>query len=405
MKVLFLSLSDFGSFDEQHIYSDILREFIKAGHTVYCVSPVEKRQNQPTSLIESGENRILKLKIGDTQKVNFIKKGINTMRIEGLFLRGIKRYFKGVKFDLVLYPTPPVTFAKVIRFIKKRDGAKAYLMLKDIFPQNAVDLGILKKSGLKGIIYKYFRKKEKRLYALSDYIGCMSKANCDYLLAHNPDIPAEKVEVCANSVDPVDRRISPEKRLAVREKYGLPTEKTLFVYGGNLGRPQDVPFIVECLKECEGLENAHFLVAGSGTDRPFLEEHAQTKPKNFTLFSQLPKTEYDEMIACCDVGLIFLDHRFTIPNFPSRLLAYMQAGLPTLCCTDLRTDVGRVCVEGGFGWSCESVDPKAFRGEIERIMQADIPRCGEKAWEYLLAHYTAEIAYRTIVGHFEENGK
>ena len=82
-----------------------------------------------------------------------------------------------------------------MRYVKKRDGAKSYLMLKDIFPQNAVDLGMLQTTGLKGLLYKCFRKKEKKLYSLSDRIGCMSQANVDYILKHNPEIPKEKVEI------------------------------------------------------------------------------------------------------------------------------------------------------------------------------------------------------------------
>ena len=208
-----------------------------------------------------------KLKIGNTQKVNLIEKGISTLRIEPLFIQGIRKYFSDVKFDLVLYATPPVTFAKVIDFVKKRDGAKSYLMLKDIFPQNSVDLGMLTKSGIKGLIYKYFRHKEKSMYALSDKIGCMSQANADYVLKHNPEIPQDKVEICPNSVEPIDMRVSEEEKSEIRKKYDLPLDKKIFVYGGNLGRPQDVPFIVDCLKACSDIEDSYFVIAGSGTDR------------------------------------------------------------------------------------------------------------------------------------------
>ena len=96
---------------------------------------------------------ILKLKIGNTQKTNIIEKGISTILIEGQLIRAIKKYFSDIKFDLVLYATPPVTIAGTVRYIKKRDGALSYLMLKDIFPQNAVDLKMLKK---KGMLYAFF---------------------------------------------------------------------------------------------------------------------------------------------------------------------------------------------------------------------------------------------------------
>ena len=56
----------------------------------------------------------------------------------------------------------------------------------------------MSKSGIKSILYHYFRKKEKKLYQISDYIGCMSKANVEYILKHNPEIKQERVEVCPN---------------------------------------------------------------------------------------------------------------------------------------------------------------------------------------------------------------
>ena len=139
MNILFLTLLDFKSIQDHNIYADLMREFVRNGHKVFIISPVERRQNQKTSLIQEESVQILKLKIGNTQKTNIIEKGISTVTIEPLYISGIKKYFSDVKFDLVLYSTPPITFCNAIEFVKKRDGAKTYLLLKDIFPQNAVD--------------------------------------------------------------------------------------------------------------------------------------------------------------------------------------------------------------------------------------------------------------------------
>lgn len=397
MNVLFLSLLDFNSFNERNIYSDLLREFIKNSHNVYCVSPVEKRTNQKTHVLKFGDNYILKLRIGNTQKVNLIEKGISTLRIESLVVSGIKKYFSDVKFDIVLYTTPPVTFAKVIKYVKKRDGAKSYLMLKDIFPQNALDLGMLSQTGIRGVIYKYFRKKEEMLYSISDRIGCMSQANVDYIINHNPYISPNKVEVCPNCIDIVNVRLSDQERKKMREKYNIPLDKTVYVYGGNLGKPQDVPFIVNCLKACRHIVDCHFVIAGSGTESRVLEEYIKSeKPDYVRFFGQVPKKEYDKMIACCDVGLIFLDNRFTIPNFPSRMLSYMQAGLPILACTDSNTDVGKVIINGRFGWWCESNDANHFAQLIEDIRKDNLKEKGNHANEYLCDHYSSKVGYELI---------
>ena len=390
MNILFLTLADFRSYSEHNIYCDLLRELIAQGHQVYCISPAERRTGIETHFEEDG--RLLKLKIGNTQKTGIIEKGISTVMIEPQFIAAIKKYFADTRFDLVLYSTPPITLAGAIRYVKKRDGARTYLMLKDIFPQNAVDIGMMTVSGPKGLLYRYFRNKERELYALSDRIGCMSQANVDFILKHNKDISPDRVEVFPNCIEPQDVSVSPEERAALRDKYGIPRDRKVFVYGGNLGKPQGIPFIIECLKRMEGKTDAFVLIVGSGTEYGRLEEYFRTeKPENMKLMSHLPKDDYDRMVAACDVGLIFLDDRFTIPNFPSRLLAYMQAGLPVIACTDPNTDVGQVAVVGGFGWWCRANDAEAFAKTVEEACAADLTAMAEKERQYLLEHYTVGV--------------
>ncbi len=398
MNVLFLTLLAFDSIHERTLYTDLLREFVKNGHHVYAISPVEKRQKQETHLIKEEEATILRLQIGNTQKTNIIEKGISTVMIEPTFKKAIREYFSNVKFDLVLYSTPPITLVSAVEYVKKRDDAKTYLLLKDIFPQNAVDIGIISKSGLKGLLYKHFRRQEKKLYRISDRIGCMSQANVDYVLKHNPEVDPNTIEVCPNSFEVIDKSVDTETREAIRTKYGIPLDKQVFVYGGNLGKPQGVPFLIECLKQCEDLSDAYFLIVGEGTEYGLLENYVETeKPKNVKLMKRLPKEDYDTMVGACDVGLIFLDHRFTIPNFPSRLLAYMQAKLPVLAATDPNTDIGKVIMDGGFGWWCESDDVNTFSRIVERIMASDLLTMKVNAYQYLQENYTSRITYKIIL--------
>lgn len=117
-------------------------------------------------------------------------------------------------------------------------------MLKDIFPQNAIDIGLLSKSGIKGRIYRHFKRKEERLYDISDVIGCMSNANVEYIRKHSKTAQTKLIKVCPNSIEPSNLFYTQEQKQKVRSKYGLPTDKTIFVYGGNLGRPQSVDFII-----------------------------------------------------------------------------------------------------------------------------------------------------------------
>lgn len=402
-----MSLSDYRTITFNGLYTNIMRQFIAHGDKVYLLSPLEKKTeyNGESVICENGST-IVKFRIGNIQKTNLIEKGINTVAIDGKYIAAIKKYLSNIKFDLVIYPTPPITLLRVIDYVKRRDDAKTYLLLKDIFPQNAVDIGIMSTSGIKGLLYKYFRRQEKKLYAVSDYIGCMSEANVQYVISHNKDVDPKKIEVCPNTMDPTNMSCSEEERVEIRKKYEIPLNKKVFVYGGNLGRPQGIPFIIECLRKCASIKNAYFLIVGSGTEYGKIERFVdKERPSNVKLMQRLQKEDYDKMIGGCDVGLLFLDHRFTIPNFPSRMLSYMAAKLPILACTDPNTDVGEVIVNGGFGWWCESDNSKVFAELVEKIVVMNICIYGERGHAFLKSEYDPKKAYDIIVSSITKQGK
>lgn len=405
MNILFLSIGRLNNIEDRGLYTDLLRYFRDKGHNIYVVSQRERRLKKPTEYTKENGVRFLRVKIGNITKTNLIEKGISTLRIESVFLNAIKKYLKNVKFDLVIYTTPPITFERVIGYIKRRDNAKTYLLLKDIFPQNAVDLNMFSKNS---IIYKYFRFKEKRLYAQSDYIGCMSMANVDFILKYNKEVSPDKVEVCPNSINPLIIKKNQTTIKRIREKYNIPHNKTVFIYGGNLGKPQGIDFLIECLKSNKENSQVYFVIAGSGTEFNKLKTFFdREKLPNAQLFSQLPKDEYETLANSCDVGLIFLDYRFTIPNFPSRLLSYMQASMPVLAATDKSTDIGKVIEKGEFGLWCESNNVEEFNKKLQILCNPDIRRkMGTNARKYLEENYTVKHTYEIIMKHFKsEKGK
>ena len=403
MNILFLSIGDIPSIKHREIYPDLMREFIKNNHNVYVICSREKRNNLATEFVEEDGAKLVKVKIGNITKTNLIEKGVSTLLVSIQYKLAIKKFFPDVQFDLIIYSTPPITLVDCIEYMKKRDGAKTYLLLKDIFPQNAVDLGMFTQTGPKSAIYKYFRNKESKIYRVSDHIGCMSQANVEYVLKHNSELDANIVEVCPNSVEVVDMSVDAKTRENVRKKYDIPINKKILIYGGNLGKPQGIDFLIECLKSQYNREDVFFLIVGDGTEFEKLESYMKDeKPMNVKLMKRLPKDDYDTMVAACDVGMIFLDHRFTIPNFPSRLLSYMQAKIPVLACTDPNTDIGKVITEGGFGWWCESNSIKEFTKIVDCICsaEADLKALGDNAYRVLNEKYSVSESYNTIVNHF-----
>ena len=405
MNIIFLTLSRISNIEERTIYADLMRKFRDEGHQVYVVSPSERRLGLKTSLSDENGVHILNVKTLNVQKTNVIEKGIGTLLLERQYRSAIQKYLKDVKFDLIIYSTPPITFTNVVKFLKKHNpGAISYLLLKDIFPQNAVDLGIFSK---KSVFYRYFRNKEKALYKASDYIGCMSPANVAYLRTHNRDYPEWRIEEAPNSIELRNKELIDKK--SIREKYGLPMDQTILIYGGNLGKPQGIDYLISCLDDNKYRNDCFFVIVGNGTEygklEAWVDDQNNKSELNVKLMKGLPKEEYDQLVQACDVGLIFLDYRFTIPNYPSRLLTYMENKMPVICATDVNTDVGKIAEQNGYGYWCESINPLSFAVLVNRFLSNPerIKAMGERGYAYLQKNYLVEHTYRTIMRHCLKN--
>lgn len=395
MNILFLTLSNINSLNERGIYQDLLRKFKNEGHNITIVSPIERRNGIKTNIKIEDDVTILKIQTLNITKSHFIEKGFGTLLIDYQYYNGVKKHLNNKKFDLVLYTTPPITLVKAVRYIKRRDNAFSYLLLKDIFPQNAVDMGMMKKGGF---LHQYFEKIEKELYGISDKIGCMSDANLNFIHKHNPEIPLTKLEVNPNSIEPIEFNFSEVDMLNIRLKYGLPIDKKILVYGGNLGKPQGLDFLLDVIQHNKN-EDAYFLIVGSGTEfnriQNWFDAH---KPKNAKLLSALPKSDYDLLLMACDIGLIFLDPSFTIPNFPSRLLSYLEMKKPIIAATDLATDIGDIIEEYECGH-------KIISGELEKmtslinylVNSSDLNELGDKGFKLLNDRYLVDYSYDLIM--------
>lgn len=402
MTIVFLTLLDISNVNERGIYHDLLRKFRDEGHKVCVVFPAERRHKVRTSLTVQDGISLLRVRTLNIQRTNVVEKGLGTLLLERQYLGEVKKHLSHVQFDLVLYSTPPITLTKVISYIKKKDKARSYLLLKDIFPQNAVDLGMITTGGA---LHRFFLRAEKKLYEVSDFIGCMSPANVQFLLSHNPELDPGKVEVNPNSIEPVTITISEEERLRVREKYNIPPDAIVLIYGGNLGKPQGIPFLLEVMTSRCADANVYFLIVGSGTESSSVQSWFETEcPNNAKLFPGLPKHEYDDLVKACDIGLIFLDKRFTIPNFPSRLLSYLENKMPVIAATDRNTDIGKIIEQNNCGFWAESGDLKAFNDHLDKfVTDRDLVRAmGDNGNKLLKDQYTVGHSYGIIINRLQD---
>ncbi|NQU32080.1 MAG: glycosyltransferase, partial [Bacteroidetes bacterium] len=178
---------------------------------------------------------------------------------------------------------------------------------------------------------------------------------------------------------------------------------TVFIYGGNLGKPQGIGFLNDIIFSNRDNLDIFFLIVGSGTEfykiQRFLEENAI---KNAKLIKSLSKQEYDNLVYSSDVGLIFLDPRFTIPNFPSRLLSYLENKKPVVAATDNTTDLGFILEKNGAGYWVENGDLEKMNNILSNFVnnKEKIESMGKRGYELLRNNYSVEISYDIIMSHF-----
>lgn len=400
INIIFLSLVQIDSLNDRGIYQDLLREFVNNWHNVTVVCPVERRTKLPTHIIYDEKATILQVRTLNIQKSSFFEKGFATITLNYFLKSAIKKYLSSKEYDLILYATPPITIASLIGWLKQKYSAKTYLLLKDIFPQNAVDMKLLRNGFF---LHRYFMNKEKILYLLSDKIGCMSPANQSYILKHHPELEG-KLEVNPNSLDLNRINIRNKGRNEVAKKFGFQADDVIFLYGGNLGKPQGIDFLIDIIKYSSLKNiNAFFLIIGDGTEYNKLSTwFIINKPTNAKLIKHLPKYDFDEIAACCDVGMILLRKEFTIPNFPSRLLTYLENKMPVLAITDSVSDVGKIAEENNFGSWCHFGDLEAVKQKISLLSKDKNLRLelGNNGFDYMIKNYNVETSYNRIVKLF-----
>ncbi|MBR6486108.1 MAG: glycosyltransferase family 4 protein [Lachnospiraceae bacterium] len=401
MNILYLTLKK-PDLKEAGIYPDLINALTAAGHKV-TIAFADSPQNTPKTVLDTECGvRILKVSAGDVFGVGFIKKGINTLKLEPRLKSAIKDHLRGESFDMVLYATPPVTFANVVRYCKKTYGCRAFLMLKDIFPQNAVDIGLFGKGGL---IHKYFRHKEKELYALSDVIGCMSDGNIRYLKENDPEIPKEKIILFPNTIKPPVFNGNDTGDDVSNEGPDEGDKKKLrLIFGGNLGRPQAVGFLMDVIRYDRSpiYNDVEFLFVGNGSEAGLVKKVCD-ECDNAEFYDFMKPDEYDRLMSGCDVGIVSLDVRFTIPNYPSRMLSYMALGKPMIACTDPNTDVKELLTkEACCGLWCRSDDVEGFWKCIGELMDENKRRTlGLSGRKYLEENFNVTRSVEIIEKYTE----
>ncbi len=375
------------SFKSSTIYLDLVQELEKEGHGVYIIAGSSDTDIDYKKLYIEGKKQTAYVRLPDQFHADKIRKGLIQLTIGRKMMAAAKRFFWKEKIDIIIYPTPPITLAGIIGPLARHYGALSYLMLKDIFPQNAVDLKMMREDGL---LHKYFRKMEKKLYASSDIIGCMSKGNLEYIRQHETEIPTEKLELFPNTV-----RILPQVQQKERQE-----EPVVFMFGGNLGKPQATAFLMEGIKALKNYPRARFEIIGDGTEADFVRSFiSENSLENVSFANVLPRDEYEKKLKDADIGIVMLSPDFTIPNYPSRILSYMQLSKPVLAVTDRISDIhALVTYEASCGWWCPSDNVASFVAQVRKICeeQDSFRELGSNGRKYLEENFNVKRSVKIL---------
>lgn len=399
MNILYISIS-FPKEEEGHnIYTDLAEELSEKHHVTVLVA---EQSNNVEKTVFSNERgfEVLRVKTGNMFNVNLVEKAISYITMQSKLKKAIKKYLNKRQYDIILFMAPPVTMGSVVKYAMNKYKAISYLMQKDIFPQNSLDLGIMNK---KHPAYYYFRYKEKQMYKVATKIGCMSQGNIEYLIEKNKFLDRDKLELFPNTIKL--RKINTNKT-NVRKKYGIEEDKILALYGGNFGRPQGISFIKEILESYKNDNRVVFCFSGKGTEKEKLYKYIKEHDiKNVITIEYLPKEEYNNILKEANIGLIFLDSNFTIPNIPSRTLAYFEYSIPIMAATDKNTDYKDIIVnKAEAGLWCESNNIKEFREQFDYLIEnkEDRIRMGQNGRKYLEANFTTNESVKILENTYKK---
>ncbi len=397
MKILFLGLGFANMNKSTNLFTELVTEFHNNGHHIDVVAP-ELEGTGSGRQLEAGIN-VIRVPTMKLFNVGLIQKGLANLLLPYQFKKALKRSGLDLAYDLVIMPTPPITLVVLTAWFKRKYNSQIYVMLRDIFPQNAVDLKMMSKSS---IIYSYFRRKEKKMYRIADAIGCMSQGNIDYVLQHNPWIEKKKLHILPNSRN-LKELLRDKEINSIKKKYNL-MDKFIVFFGGNIGRPQKIENIVALAKSCASIENLCFFIVGDGNEGQKLRDLVQAEQlENVQIHGKVTSEDYHRILQAADVGLISLSEDFTIPNIPSKTLSYFNAKKPILASIDVNTDYGTILEESGAGIWREAGKTEQLKEALLYLMDDDERRIrmGQKGYEYMKNNLTANHAYRTLISKIQ----
>ena len=334
-------------------------EFISLGHKVTVITP-NSDMNTKMKISEIEGVKVCYFKSGAIKNTSKFKRLINETLLSFNAKRICLKYLQDRPHDLIIYYSPTIFFGTLVKTLKKTWSAKSYLILRDFFPQWAIDNKLIKPNSL---ISKYLQFFEKINYDNADIIGVMSPKNLQWF--NNYYQQPKKVEVLYNWVND---RTTVSKTKDYKQLLAL-TDKLVFFYGGNIGHAQDMSNIVRLAINMQECPKVFFVLVGDGDEVKLVKK--LIKSKNLTNMLILPavsQSDYIQMLLSFDVGLFSLSKHHQTHNFPGKLLSYIQYGLPILGSVNKGNDLEQIINSYNAGLISVNGNDQSFFGNAKKLL-------------------------------------
>jgi glycosyltransferase involved in cell wall biosynthesis len=300
---------------------DLALEFLKQGivPTVITSDSGVQGSNDMSELDGIG---VLRLKTLEYKNVGRIRRAVAEILMPFFMIRNFRNSaLKNAQWDAVVWYSPTIFLGPFIYYLKKQNARLSYLILRDIFPAWALDLGLIRK----GLVYYFFRIFERFQYSIADCIGVQAISNLNYFKEW-PGFVNKKIELLNNWLSP---KVLSHCSVDVS---ALPiANRKIFVYAGNMGIAQGMGDLLNLAEALIDRHDIGFLFIGRGSDVELLRLDAKNRDLVNTVFSdEIDAEEIPGLYAQCHVGLIALDARHKTHNIPGKFLSYLQSGLPVL---------------------------------------------------------------------------
>lgn len=388
-----------------HLMKELAEGLKKRGHNIWVATtypkyylPEELKSKIFERFTDEGGIKVIRVKTLPQKKVNFIIRGISQLILPFLFFFKIKKYIRG-KLDIAIVYSPPLPLALTGGMIKRHYGAKFILNIQDIFPQNAIDLGVLRGWKHEPAI-RLFEWIEKKVYKAADKITFHSEGGRKFLV-DKKRVPEEKIITLHNWVD-----LEPFKNLtqniSFRKKYGL-EEKFIILFGGIMGPAQGMEFIIEIARKLMDFKDLVFLLVGDGSEKPKIEELINKYSlSNVIIKPFVSKEEYPYLAKDSDVGLVCLSSNNKTSFVPGKILGYMAAGKPIVAFLNKESDGFGVLEKAKCGYATKSDDLKEAEKITRKIYgeKNKLKEIGERGFKYASENFTVDVITTKLEKYF-----